>query len=375
MVLTLFALFIATAPPAANPPAPAAAKVPEKNATHPKPPVNSETKTTQPTWEQREAEFLRCVAPDSKDFNLEQCIAYRKGLTESRKLAFCARESFKWHSSPYCTRLRRGVLRRKFIASTSAEQRRSSLAVCFTTNSPRAQRVECIVFRRTLKELGLKVVSACLDTTSGRYWQSRCRTYRRKLYQHLQCKEKKVRRKIEDREPSDPIVPIVSTKPVKTEDPKPQFEWMMGGNAIFSHANHSSDGEEYTQDSLSFSLSVGRFLAPHVVLMGSVSYTTEFDDETESISKGFGIGIAYFGEYFHIGIELGTGTFKEIDRTWDQSASAEYNQIALPLGFLFRLRPYLALDIGMRIRRVFWRETDVQSDIWEVGWFGLHVFF
>ncbi|MBU1238546.1 hypothetical protein KJ865_02455 [Myxococcota bacterium] len=75
--------------------------------------------------------FIRCMSPDSRDYNHHRCAIYRKELSDDNTLKFCMQKSFKWYKREFCMKLRRRHFRAKFLASYTDKTRSQGVYYCF----------------------------------------------------------------------------------------------------------------------------------------------------------------------------------------------------------------------------------------------------
>jgi len=136
-------------------------------------------------------------------------------------------------------------------------------------------------------------------------------------------------------------------------------------------------GDTQTSFTLTISPTAGYFLIDDLELMGGFSATMFFGDNTDSLPKlvGFALGARYLlslgsmAPYF--GLMLG------MDFTIpDQGDTRKALDIIAPVGLLFALNEWVAIDAGMRLTFVVELDDPKSKKlIVPIGYFGLQAFF
>lgn len=152
----------------------------------------------------------------------------------------------------------------------------------------------------------------------------------------------------------------------------------LGGNFSFTPTVTMPDqGSNQTNYTLSISPSAGYFLIDNLEIMGGFNATMFFGDNTDSLPKlvGFALGARYL-------LSLGSmapyvGLMVGMDFTIpDQGSTQKAFDIIAPIGLLFALNEWVAIDAGLRFNfQLALDDPKVNRLVIPIGYFGLQAFF
>ena len=151
----------------------------------------------------------------------------------------------------------------------------------------------------------------------------------------------------------------------------------LGGNVAFMvDMVMPEEGDSVTGYQLNLSPSVGYFLMDNLELIGELGISMGFGDLYEKSAKGLSLGVG--AKYFmpmgsmsvYFGLTLGMGFFIP-----DEGDTTKMLGIAVPIGILYALNEWVAIDLGLRIQYNMGLDKQGSTLNLPIGYFGVQAFF